>query len=46
MLSAPRRSTPVLMLALVLAVMCTSGCGGAQARKAKHLEKGQAFLTA
>jgi tetratricopeptide (TPR) repeat protein len=46
MLSAPRRSTPLLMLALVLTVLSASGCGGPQARKAKHLENGQAFLKA
>ena len=34
------------MLALTLTVVFASGCGGAQARKAKHLEKGQAFLHA
>lgn len=46
MLSAARRSAPRWMLALTLAVVSVSGCGGAQARKAKHLEKGQAFLQA
>jgi len=32
---------PVICLALAV-----SGCGGAQSRKAKHIEKGQAFLAA
>jgi tetratricopeptide (TPR) repeat protein len=36
-----------ILLALVLvSVVAVSGCGGAQARKAKHMEKGQAYFTA
>jgi tetratricopeptide (TPR) repeat protein len=31
---------------LFVAVLVVAGCGGADARKAKHLEKGQAFLAA
>src|ERR1700734_3179973 len=31
-------------VALALAVLSVSACGGAQARKAKHMEKGQTFL--
>jgi tetratricopeptide (TPR) repeat protein len=33
-------------LSLICVVLAVSGCGGAQSRKAKHLEKGQAFLVA
>jgi tetratricopeptide (TPR) repeat protein len=38
------RLTTVALLALV--VVTLSACGGAQARKARHLEKGQTFLAA
>ncbi|HLZ99650.1 MAG TPA: tetratricopeptide repeat protein [Steroidobacteraceae bacterium] len=34
------------VVALGLSVMALSACGGAQARKAKHLEKGQTYLVA
>jgi tetratricopeptide (TPR) repeat protein len=34
------------MFLLGLTVLSSSGCGGAQSRKIKHLEKGQAFLVA
>lgn len=37
---------PLLTIALGLAVLSAGGCGGAQSRMAKHLEKGRAFLTA
>ena len=37
-------STPLLSLLLAAAVLASSGCGGAQARLARHLEKGEAFL--
>lgn len=37
-------SSSLLMFLLGLTVLSSSGCGGAQARKIKHLEKGQAFL--
>ncbi len=33
-------------VAVAMAVLSVSACGGAQARKAKHLEKGQTFLAA
>ena len=34
------------MIVLGLTVLSAAGCGGAEARKAKHLEKGQTFLAA
>src|SRR5271168_9608 len=34
------------VLGLCFTVAAVSACGGAQARKARHLEKGQAYLTA
>jgi tetratricopeptide (TPR) repeat protein len=37
-------STSLAMFTLGLAVLSSSGCGGAQAREAKHLQKGRAFL--
>jgi tetratricopeptide (TPR) repeat protein len=43
------RSPPakiVLTVIVGLAVLSVGGCGGAEVRKAKHLEKGQAFLAA
>jgi tetratricopeptide (TPR) repeat protein len=43
-LTARRR--PVLLLTSVCAVLVVAGCGGAQARKQHHLEKGKAFLEA
>ncbi len=46
MLSVRRYSIPLVALALGLSVLAVSGCGGAQARKAEHLEKGKAFLAA
>jgi tetratricopeptide (TPR) repeat protein len=33
-----------MVLAAVCVSMAVSGCGGAQSRKAKHLEKGESFL--
>jgi Tfp pilus assembly protein PilF len=45
MLSRPL-SRPLLTLAVALSLAAVSGCGGAQARKARHLEKGQAYLAA
>jgi tetratricopeptide (TPR) repeat protein len=36
--------TPVYIGLLSLTVLSTTGCGGAEARKAKHLEKGQTYL--
>jgi tetratricopeptide (TPR) repeat protein len=36
--------TPVFVSLLSLAVLSATGCGGAEARKAKHLEKGEAYL--
>jgi tetratricopeptide (TPR) repeat protein len=36
----------IAVVALGLAGMALSACGGAQARKAKHLEKGQTYLAA
>lgn len=44
MLALPKKRlwAPVLFVA----VLVLAGCGGADARKAKHLEKGQAFLAA
>lgn len=38
--------SPLLTIVLALTVLSTSGCGGAQARMARHFEKGQAFLAA
>jgi len=35
-----------LLCAAALAAIALAGCGGADARKARHLEKGQAFLAA
>ena len=43
------RTTPNRTLALValgFSVLALSACGGAQARKARHLEKGKAYLSA
>jgi tetratricopeptide (TPR) repeat protein len=37
--------SPVRVVILGLAVLSAVGCGGAEARKAKHLQKGQTFLT-
>jgi tetratricopeptide (TPR) repeat protein len=39
-------STSLVMVVLGLVVLGASGCGGAQTREARHLEKGQAFLEA
>jgi tetratricopeptide (TPR) repeat protein len=36
----------VAVVALGFSVLALSACGGAQARKAKHLEKGQSYLAA
>jgi tetratricopeptide (TPR) repeat protein len=40
----PNRSAAVM--AVVLTVFGLAGCGGAESRKARHLEKGQNYLTA
>ena len=45
----PTRSVSARILcigALCMAVLALAACGGAQARKARHLEKGQSFLVA
>jgi tetratricopeptide (TPR) repeat protein len=39
-------ATSSLTLALALCVLSASGCGGAESRKAKHLEKGDAYMAA
>jgi predicted Zn-dependent protease len=36
----------MLLCATCVAVLVLAGCGGAEARKARHLEKGQAFFAA
>jgi len=36
----------IAVLVLALPVLASSACGGAQARKAKHLAKGQAYMAA
>jgi len=36
--------TPVFIGLLSLTVLSATGCGGAEARKAKHLQKGQTYL--
>ena len=41
-----RLSTSLIMVVLGLVVLVASGCGGAESRKATHLEKGQTFLVA
>jgi tetratricopeptide (TPR) repeat protein len=38
--------SPFPVIIMGLAVLSAAGCGGAQARKAKHLEKGHTFLAA
>src|SRR5277367_4591825 len=42
--TALRRNVAVIVLGMSTLVL--AACGGAQARKIKHLEKGKAFLTA
>jgi tetratricopeptide (TPR) repeat protein len=42
----PRMLSLPLWAVLGLSLLAASGCGGAQARKAKHFEKGQNFLAA
>jgi len=45
----PKRSVTIRFLfigTLSVAVLALTACGGAQARKARHLEKGQSFLAA
>lgn len=39
-------SRNVAVMVLTLSALSLAGCGGAQARKVKHMEKGQAFLAA
>jgi tetratricopeptide (TPR) repeat protein len=39
-------SSPFPVIILGLTVLSAAGCGGAEARKAKYLEKGQTFLAA
>jgi len=38
------RTFPLLFLTAICTVLLLAGCGGAQSRKARHLEKGQAFM--
>ncbi|MGO8973543.1 MAG: tetratricopeptide repeat protein [Steroidobacteraceae bacterium] len=45
MTSAPRKHLVWMPLAL-LSVLLVAGCGGAESRKARHMEKGQEFLAA
>src|ERR1019366_6926953 len=41
-----RRCRSLLALALGISMVALTACGGAEARKAKHLEKGLAYLNA
>jgi predicted Zn-dependent protease len=43
-MSVAARKSPLLLCGVLLAAVLLGGCGGADARKSKHLEKGQAFL--
>jgi predicted Zn-dependent protease len=43
-MSVAARKSPLLLCGVLLAAVLVGGCGGAEARKSKHLEKGQAFL--
>jgi predicted Zn-dependent protease len=43
-MSVAARKSPLLLVGVLLAAVLLGGCGGAEARKSKHLEKGQAFL--
>lgn len=43
-MSVRSSSTPLLSLLLAALVLTVSGCGGAQARLARHLGKGESFL--
>ena len=36
--------SPWLIGSLILSVAVLSGCGGAQARKARHMQKGEAYF--
>jgi tetratricopeptide (TPR) repeat protein len=42
----PETRSPFIVLVAAVAVVGLCACGGADARKARHLEKGQAFLAA
>ncbi len=44
-LQMPANRLSLILLGLVVA-LAVSGCGGAQARKAKHMEKGESYLAA
>lgn len=45
-MSTRNRCRPILILALGASVLALTACGGAEARKAKHLQKGQTYLEA
>jgi len=45
-MAARLRCSAALAILAALCVLSVSGCGGAEVRKAKHLEKGQAYLAA
>jgi tetratricopeptide (TPR) repeat protein len=45
-MSFPARIAPLPLLTAICAALVLSGCGGAQSRKARHLEKGRAFMAA
>ena len=37
---------PILVVAVAVSLVVLSACGGAEARRAKHLEKGKSYLNA